>query len=259
MSDSVRVPSSQQSDDVSLRTSAICVIAQVMEDCPSHARSREYAASLHESCVKSIETDDVGLKQSAAFGLGVCAMVGRESYAPHALSVMQLLANMVDEAAKAAAAGGDGDDDGEDMGLATDNALGAVGKIFVCTFNSGATAPPAVGALMTRWLAALPCESDLIESRKIHAMLADFVLANNPAIMGENGRNLPVILGIIAAILARQDWEEVCAPETKEKFVSIFQLMQKQMAEPQLHALFAAMNQEQKEAFRPFLLNPTAY
>lgn len=250
---------SQQSDDVSLRTSAICVIAQVMEDCPSHPRSREYAASLHESCVKSIETDDVSLKQSAAFGLGVCAMVGRESYAPHALGVMQLLANMVDEAAKAAAAGGQGDDGEEDMGLATDNALGAVGKIFVCTFNSGASAPPGVGALMSRWLAALPCESDLIESRKIHAMLADFVLANNPAIMGEGGRNLPVILGIIAAILARQDWEEVCEPETKAKFVSIFQLMQKQMAEPQLNALFAAMNQEQKEAFRPFLLNPTAY
>ena len=284
-----------RSDDVSLRTSAICMIAQVMEDAPSHAVAASYVEPMHEACLKSLSgSEDVALLQSATFGLGVCAMVARENYAPHALPVMQTLAKLVAdaeavEAAKAAAAAAaeaaalnkkgkkkvvleahhdqDDDEDGPHMSMATDNALGAIAKIFICTYNSGAGAgsvmpsgaaapvcPPAASLIMSRWVHSLPCESDLIESRKIHDMLSVFVAANNPAVMGDANRNLPVILGVMAHILGRQEWEDVCEPHTRERFIHIFQAMQRQLSPPQLNGLFQAMSEDQRNAFAPFIL-----
>jgi hypothetical protein len=263
-----------QSDDVSLRTSAICMIAQVMEDCPANPRSVSYAMTMHQACTKSLTVDDVGLKQSAAFGFGVCAMVAQGNYAPHALGIMRQLADMVDEAAaaerayqakvaKAAAAGRELDEDFEDMSLATDNALGAMVKIFVFTYNRGLpvngvqTCPQEeVCHLMTRWVSNLPCSGDLVEAKKIHSLLAELLAASNPLLLGPQGRNLPLIVGAMSGILGRADWEEICQADTRQRLIELFHGMQKQMPEGQMKAILAAVTPQQREAIKPFVIHP---
>jgi hypothetical protein len=282
------VAAMMQSEDVSLRTSAICMIAQVMEDCPSHARSLEYAESLHQTCFSSLSSgdnsgevlmDDVSLAQSAAFGLGVCAMVLQGRYASHALGVMRLLAAMLEKArttkakiaaarARAEAAGKEYDDseDGEDSGLATDNALGAMVKIFLSTYNSGAPAangvpncPAAeVAPLMAGWVTFLPAKDDLVEAKKVHQLFVQMVASNNPFILGEGMRNLPAVLTAFGNLLGFADHEDITEPATRQKLLELWHQMQKQMPAEQLKQVMQAVQPEAREALKQFALNPAA-
>ena len=261
---------SAKCDDASLVTTGLCVVGQVMEDAPSHPLCAHYVEAMHAACMKSLDTSDFGLLQSATFGFGTIAMVAKESYAGSAVEVMEKLAGLINESkaeeAKAmAAAARKGQkyqapepEEGEaSIAMALDNAIGALAKIFIFTFGQGANGKPlpqSVAAIMSAWVHYLPCEDDQIEARKIHDLLANFVQANNPYILGEGARNLPIILGIIAAIFARDDWEEVCSKETKNKFITIFTNMQKQMPQAQLNALFGHMNAEQRGAFGPYII-----
>jgi len=247
------------SEDVSLRTSGLCVISQVMEDCPSNRRSIEYCSALHQASLESLEkeVDDVALKQSAAFGLGVCAMVARQDYAQQGQKVVEALVRVARMKPE------DTEDD-EDVALATDNAVSALAKVFIHTYNSGMPmngiqqpAPPDVVEVMSHWLEFLPCGGDLIEARKIHDMLISFVATNNPVVLGGVGMiNLPHVLRIFASILQRSDWEEVCTADNRQKIIQLFQQMQKQMPEQTIKQLLTPLTVEQQQALAPFIINP---
>jgi len=293
-----------QSEDCSLRTTGLCIIAQVMEDAPSSPHSQSYADDVHTVCMGSLATDDVPLLQSVAFGFGVCAMVQRERYAARAEQVMRLLIEVLQKEharkqriatarARAEKAGKEYDDskDGEDTGLFTDNALSALIKIFICTYHSGgepgsptslptigsasppapisppaAAAPPCppfVSAVMANWVSLLPARSDLVEAKKIHAMLVHQVAANNKCILGENGANLPAVLNAFGLILSptedieSEEWKDICMPETRQQIIALFQQMQHAMPEQQLKQLLHAIpTQHAKTTLKPFLLNP---
>jgi len=277
-----------QSDDASLRTTAICMIAQVMEDCPTHPHSQSYAQAMHECCVASltnpdepqkVNLDDVELAQSAAFGLGVCSMVLRGGYASQAPSVLRLLAAMLEQARAAAAkiaaararaerAGKayDDSDDGADSGLATDNALGAMVKIFAFTYNNGApvngvpVCPAAeVAPLMAGWVTFLPAHSDLVEAKKIHSLFAELIAANNAFVLGEGLRNLPSVLRVFGAILAYDTPEDITEPATRGKLLELWQGMQKQMPQEQLKQVLQALTPEAREQLKKFAINPAAF
>jgi hypothetical protein len=226
-----------------------------MEDCPTHPSVvAHYCEPLYAACMESAEDADVGLKQSALFGLGVCAVVLKQAYASQAERVMTLLNTVVNDTKL-----------NHEYDVATDNAISSMAKIFIHTYNSGqpvngvSTCPPAVVQLMTNWVHLLPCDGDLMEAQKIHDMLTQFIMANNSIIMGENFSNLPIILGIFGKILARPDWEDICTPETKERIVGIFQQLQRAMPEAQVKSLLQAMNDEQRQAFQPYVLNQAIF
>ncbi len=272
-----------KSEDCSLRTTGLCIIAQVMEDVPNNPHANAYAEDVHAVCIGSLATDDVPLLQSVAFGFGVCSMVQKTRYAPKAEQVMRHLVevlqreharkNRIAQArARAEKQGKEYDDskDGEDTGLFTDNALSALIKIFVFTFNSGAASPaspvspngtsscpPFVSAVMSNWVSLLPAQSDLVEARKIHAMFVDQVQANNPYILGVDGSNLPAVLAAFGAIIGHEEWEDICLPETKQRIIDLFGAMQKSMPEAQVRQLLAAIpNPQSKEALREYVINP---
>ena len=156
------------------------------------------------------------------------------------------------------AAVADDPDLGKGADVATDCAIASMAKIFIHVYNSGAAGPgvpplPAsIAQLMSRWVQYLPCDGDLIESQKIHEMLVHFIASNNPIVMGEGFRNLPIVLGIFAAIFSRSDWEEICLPETRQRMVQIMQQLSQAMPRDQLQSLLNAFTPEQMAALQPY-------
>lgn len=239
-----------KSDDLTLRTNAICVIAQVMEDNPNHTLSKAYCEPLYLISMESAEDEHVALMQSCMFGLGVCSMVMKDGFGPQADATMQLLHKVINNK----------DLDPNEYGVATDNAISSLGKIFIHTYNMGLLinglqrCSSGVQAIMSGWVNYLPCCGDEIEAQKIHEMLTQFVSSNNPIIMGPEMRHLPIVLGIFGQILARPDWEEICTPETKGRMVTIFQQIQTGMPRETVQRLIQAMSEEQREAFKPYII-----
>lgn len=219
-----------------------------MEDCPTHPAALSYCEPMFRICTTSAEDEDVPLRQSALFGLGVCAIVMKSRFASEAEQLIALMTRIIMS------------DLGEEAAVATDNAISAMAKIFIHVYNSGVASagsppcPPSVLAAMSKWVHFLPCDGDLLESQKIHAMFAQFICTNNVAVMGDGMSNLPIILGVIAKILARDDWEDVCLPETREQIIDIFRQLQRGMPTQQLRDMVKSMNEEQRKAFQPYFI-----
>jgi hypothetical protein len=240
----------RKSEDVSLRTNAICVFSQVMEDCPQHPLTRQYCDDLYATCVESVCDEDIPLRQSAVFGIGVCAMVLGTAFASQAEQTMKSLAAIAADESL-----------GDDADVVTDNAISAMAKIFTYVYNSGVSAanvppcPQSVLQIMSKWVSFLPCDGDVLEAQKIHEQLTQYIGANNPTVLGDGFRNLPIILGVFGKIFGLENWEDVCLPETHAKMVAIFQQLQKEMPIEQLRAMVHEMKPEMKAAYAPYVIN----
>lgn len=131
--------------------------------------------------------------------------------------------------------------------MARDNAVAAM---LALARNVIAKCPADVPA----WklvVSKLPLQEDYDEARKVHKIITDLVLEQNPGLMGPSGENLGKILSSLAEVYKQ---EHLCEEETDEKIKRIFQTIN-----PDTLRQFAGQfNEKQQKKIEKMLSNIVA-
>ncbi|KAL4086472.1 hypothetical protein PRIC1_014176 [Phytophthora ramorum] len=167
------------------RRLALFVVDDVLEHCGRPALQRlDVFLPVLQSALR--EVGEPGLVQAAAFGLGVCASQGGETFAPHAEQSLQLLHNVVAHPRAHSL----------EQRNATDNAVAALGKF--CEFQAGAVD---AATLFPQWLELLPLRGDLEESVAVSRRLCRYVNDRHPLVLGApDYRHLAKVVAVLAAV-----------------------------------------------------------
>merc|ERR1712187_926746 len=89
--------------------------------------------------------------------------------------------------------------------------------------NQPAQCPPDIPAFQMV-VGKLPLQEDYEEACKVHAIIADLVLAQHEGLLGPNAGHLGKILSALAEVYKQ---EHLCEKETDEKVRKIFQMLPK--------------------------------
>ncbi|KAG7389270.1 Importin-5 [Phytophthora pseudosyringae] len=167
------------------RRLALFVVDDVLEHCGGAALRRlDVFLPVLESALR--EVSEPGLIQAAAFGVGVCASQGGETFAPHAEQCLQLLHNVVAHPRAHS----------PEQRNATDNAVSALGKF--CEFQAGAVD---AATLFPQWLELLPLRGDLEESLAVSRRLCGYVNDRHPLVLGApDYGHLGKVVAVLAAV-----------------------------------------------------------
>lgn len=157
----------------------------IFDDALEHAgpNSVKYQEFFLEPLINSICDKQPEVRQAAAFGIGVMAMFGGNAYAHLFPDLMPRLLQIIQ----------DPDSRSIENVNPTENAIAAVTKI--CKYHSDKVN---LQELLPMWLSWLPVTEDEDEACHIYDYLCDLIESNNPLILGENHRNLPVLVQIIS-------------------------------------------------------------
>jgi len=170
---------------------------------------------------------DVGVRQAAAYGLGVCALFGRELFTPYlqdAVAHLTALIKHPDAMTKKAV-------------FPTENAISSIGKI--CGSHAGFLN---IDQLILFWLSCLPTTHDKIESKLIYAQLCSFIEKSHPSVLGKDWSNLPKIVGIFATVLDTDLIDE----EITMRIRNILKQMQVNVPQAILQQTFLALTPPQQ-------------
>jgi hypothetical protein len=149
------------------------------------------------------------VRQAAAYGCGIMAQFGGETFAEACKEAMPRLALIV----------ANPEARGEDNISATENAISAVGKII--KFNPNCVN---LDETVPVWLSWLPIWEDKDEMESVYGYLCELLESNSPAALGPQGSNLPHIVRVIAEIFARNVLAETSP--TKPRLVTLLRMIQ---------------------------------
>ncbi|KAK2541350.1 Ipo5 [Columba guinea] len=159
----------------------LCIFDDVVEHCsPS---SFKYAEYFLRPMLQSICDNSPEVRQAAAYGVGVMAQFGGDSYRPFCTEALPLLVRVIQSP----------DAKTKENVNATENCISAVGKIM--KFKPDCVN---VEEVLPHWLSWLPLHEDKEEAVHTFSYLCDLIESNNPIVLGPNNSNLPRIFGIIA-------------------------------------------------------------
>uniref|UniRef100_A0A8D0GHL2 Importin 5 n=1 Tax=Sphenodon punctatus TaxID=8508 RepID=A0A8D0GHL2_SPHPU len=159
----------------------LCIFDDVVEHCsPS---SFKYAEYFLRPMLQSICDNSAEVRQAAAYGVGVMAQFGGDSYRPFCTEALPLLVRVIQSA----------DAKTKENVNATENCISAVGKIMKFKPDS-----VNVEEVLPHWLSWLPLHEDKEEAVHTFNYLCDLIESNNPIVLGPNNTNLPRIFNIIA-------------------------------------------------------------
>ncbi|XP_060889016.1 importin-5 [Labrus mixtus] len=159
----------------------LCIFDDVVEHCsPSSFKYAEYflRPMLQSLCDTSPE-----VRQAAAYGVGVMAQYGGESYRPFCTEAIPMLVRVIQAA----------DSRAKENVNATENCISAVGKVI--RFRPECVN---VNEILPHWLSWLPLNEDKEEAVHTFDFLCDLIESNNPIVLGPDNSNLPKIFLIIA-------------------------------------------------------------
>ncbi|XP_046887007.1 importin-5 [Hypomesus transpacificus] len=159
----------------------LCIFDDVVEHCsPSSFKYAEYflRPMLQSLCDTSPE-----VRQAAAYGVGVMAQYGGESYRPFCTEAIPLLVGVIQAA----------DSKAKENVNATENCISAVGKVMRYRPECAN-----VNEILPHWLSWLPLNEDKEEAVHTFDFLCDLIESNNPIVLGPDNANLPKIFVIIA-------------------------------------------------------------
>lgn len=230
-----------ETEQTNLLTTAICIVATLIEDCPTHPLVlSKYTSKLFPVCLKHATNADHDLRQSAVFGIGTCAAAMNVKFLPVATQSITTLVNVVQAP----------DSRSEENEPATVNAISAIGKIcrYVGPVFTGQP-PLDLNQLLPLWLSWLPGGGDEEEARKVHALLTDFVETGNTALLGQHHVNLPKIISVWATILNNED---LCSPETKNKIITLWATIQRQIGQPAIKQIWSQLESKQQETMKSY-------
>ncbi|KAI3366277.1 hypothetical protein L3Q82_009751 [Scortum barcoo] len=174
----------------------LCIFDDVVEHCsPSSFKYAEYflRPMLQSLCDSSPE-----VRQAAAYGVGVMAQYGGESYRPFCTEAIPMLVRVIQAA----------DSRTKENVNATENCISAVGK--VTRFRPECVN---VNEILPHWLSWLPLNEDKEEAVHTFDFLCDLIESNNPIVLGPDNANLPKIFLIIADGVANESVksEDACS------------------------------------------------
>uniref|UniRef100_A0A8C6ISK4 Uncharacterized protein n=1 Tax=Melopsittacus undulatus TaxID=13146 RepID=A0A8C6ISK4_MELUD len=159
----------------------LCIFDDIVEHCsPS---SFKYAEYFLRPMLQSICDNSPEVRQAAAYGVGVMAQFGGDSYRPFCTEALPLLVRVIQSP----------DAKTKENVNATENCISAVGKIM--KFKPDCVN---VEEVLPHWLSWLPLHEDKEEAVYTFNYLCDLIESNNPVVLGPNNSNLPRIFGIIA-------------------------------------------------------------
>lgn len=130
------------------------------------------------------------LVQASAYGMGICARLGREQFAKHAESCLTLLRGVLMHP-KAR--------DASNLN-ATDNAVSAFG--LICEHHASVVD---AATLFPQWLSMLPLRGDLEESVAVLQRLLQYVSDRNELVVGADWSHLSAVVRIFADALLLGD------------------------------------------------------
>uniref|UniRef100_A0A672RPB8 Importin-5-like n=1 Tax=Sinocyclocheilus grahami TaxID=75366 RepID=A0A672RPB8_SINGR len=159
----------------------LCIFDDIVEHCsPSSFKYAEYflRPMMQALCDTSPE-----VRQAAAYGVGVMAQFGGESYRPAFTEAVPLLVGVIQSP----------DSRAKENANATENCISAVAKVMKYRPEC-----VSVNEILPHWLSWLPLNEDKEEAVHTFNYLCDLIESNNPIVLGPDNTNLPKIFIIIA-------------------------------------------------------------
>uniref|UniRef100_A0A673MSZ1 Importin-5-like n=1 Tax=Sinocyclocheilus rhinocerous TaxID=307959 RepID=A0A673MSZ1_9TELE len=159
----------------------LCIFDDIIEHCsPSSFKYAEYflRPMMQALCDTSPE-----VRQAAAYGVGVMAQFGGESYRPAFTEAVPLLVGVIQSP----------DSRAKENANATENCISAVAKVMKYRPEC-----VSVNEILPHWLSWLPLNEDKEEAVHTFNYLCDLIESNNPIVLGPDNTNLPKIFIIIA-------------------------------------------------------------
>uniref|UniRef100_A0A671P5U2 Importin-5 n=1 Tax=Sinocyclocheilus anshuiensis TaxID=1608454 RepID=A0A671P5U2_9TELE len=159
----------------------LCIFDDIIEHCsPSSFKYAEYflRPMMQALCDTSPE-----VRQAAAYGVGVMAQFGGESYRPAFTEAVPLLVGVIQSP----------DSRAKENANATENCISAVAKVMKYRPEC-----VSVNEILPHWLSWMPLNEDKEEAVHTFNYLCDLIESNNPIVLGPDNTNLPKIFIIIA-------------------------------------------------------------
>ncbi|KAL1022067.1 hypothetical protein UPYG_G00021780 [Umbra pygmaea] len=174
----------------------LCIFDDVVEHCSP--LSFKYADYFLRPMLQSLCDTSPEVRQAAAYGVGVMAQYGGESYRPFCSEALPLLVRVIQSPESKV----------KENINATENCISAVGKVM--RFRPECTN---VNEILPHWLSWLPLNEDKEEAVHTFDFLCDLIESNNPIVLGQDNANLPKIFQIIAEGVANESVknEDACS------------------------------------------------
>ncbi len=176
-----------------------------------HVAASRYVTNFYPLCVAGTNDESsADVRQSAVYGIGVCAVAASSAFLPEVDNALKLLTAVINKKSSR----------NDDNGMATDNAISSYFKICrTQLLLPGCEQQAARG--FKQLLGWLPTHHDEQESCCINAALVDQIASNNRFLLGENNSNLPKIKSVLESFVGNEDLAEEA---TREKAKAILQM-----------------------------------
>lgn len=149
--------------------------------------SYNYSSFFLQNMITALQDPAPEVRQSAAYGIGVCGQFGGAQYQDACAAALEPLFNIIN-APNARQ---------DEVVFVTENAISAVAKI--CKFNG---AKIAVEPVLSAWFAALPIVNDDQEAPIVYSYLLELLDARHPSILGPNNSQVPHLVKVLTEALA---------------------------------------------------------
>lgn len=165
------------------RRVALIVLDDIIQYSPAGAA--KYVQQVLPYLLTGAADADAGIRQCCVYGLGRAAEHRKFDFEPHVQGAIQVVLAMLNDPAARS----------DDNAMATENAVGALGKILEFHPN---LADPSLGTVFVQ---NLPLLEDEEEARIVHPQLVRLVSANDSRILGQGNSNLPKIMEVLIRVV----------------------------------------------------------
>jgi len=216
----------QPGSKISDKQMALCIFDDIAEY--SGAEALPLFDHFLTHAINYITDIDAGVRQAAVYGMGVFAQVGGEKITPLIPEMYNRLKHVIIQT----------DSRSDNYIMATENAIGAVGKMIV--FQSKALD---LATVIPVWLSWLPVTEDFIEAQVTYSKLVTLVESNNPHLLGNGFANLPHLIYIFAEILGTP----LIDIDLSKRIVAILKQMQSTLPSELLGKAWTALSPENQQ------------
>jgi len=208
-----------------LKQKAICVLDEVMESLEGECRVfvPNIVPILGAHCLNP----DTSVRQAAFYGAGVAAMYGGQEFKQFATAVVEKVQQALSNPQARS----------EDNGLATDNAISALGKVLmhhsdVIDMNNA----------LSLFLSSQPLTMDFEEAIVVNKTLCSLIQGNMMAVLGDQLKFLPTVLTIFGSQLETQSVDAAATAQIS----AVLQLLQQQLPGDALRNAWQVLDPQQQ-------------
>ncbi|KAD7478233.1 hypothetical protein R6Q59_007682 [Mikania micrantha] len=213
---------------------SICIFDDVAEHCRDAAV--KYYSTFLPIVLEACNDTSTDVRQSAVYGVGVCAEYGGGAFRPfvgEALSRLDAVIRLPDALHP-------------DNVMAYDNAVSALGKI--CQFHRDSIN---AAQIVPAWLNCLPIKGDLIEAKVVHDQLCSMVERSDGELLGLNHQYLPKIVAVFADVLSAG--KDLASEETVTRMINLLRQLQQTLPPSAMASTLSSLQPQQQLALQSVL------